>query len=389
MSRPFGAPANASTKYARNIRYDHAKEPAFQKELKLRVEEFFTPRNGNKKGNALMWAKCFLFVAAFWGVWYALAFHVHSLPVTFALLLTLALLFKCIAYNVAHDAVHTALSGRPAIDDAIYWFTFNMLGPNAYLWRIRHNNAHHFFVNVPGCDVDIEATKMIRFAPHVAWRPIHRFQHLYASFMYMVFTLHWIFFKDFKLYFAKEFGNVTGLRHPWWRFAELIALKLAYVGYMIVIPCLMLPYSVGTVLAAFVGFHFFLSLYVTLTFVSSHIGIHSQFVMPDENEKLPHSFLEHALLTSIDFHPRNSVVGFFYGGFNSHVAHHMFPNTSSVHYSALSRIIRDTAVKHGLPYFELSLPRLFLSHYRYLKKIGAAPDAGRDHFMVPEKKRSA
>lgn len=369
------------TKYAKTVKYNHEKEPAFQAEMKTRIDAHFAPRGGNKKANAAMWAKLALFFGLFWANWYALAFHAHSLGTTIALLFTFALLFKCIAYNIAHDSVHGALTGNAKIDDKIFFVSFNMLGPNGYLWKIRHNNAHHFFVNIPDCDVDIEGTKLIRLAPHKEWKPYHRFQHLYAPLMYMVFTLDWIFRKDFALYFRKEFGNVTGLKHPWWRFAELVALKAFYVGYMIVLPCLLLPYSVGTILVAFVGFHLFLSFYVVMTFASSHIGEDALFVDTDEDGRLPHSFLEHQLRTSVDFHPRNPVVGFFYGGFNAHVAHHMFPNMSSIHYGPVTKIIQETAAEHGLPYHERSLLDLFASHFRFLKLMGRSPDAGAHHLI--------
>jgi linoleoyl-CoA desaturase len=371
------------TQYARPVKYNHAKEAEFQTTLKERVDAHFVPHDGSRKATLGMWAKLSLFFVLFWMNWSALALHVHSLGTTIALLVSFALLFKCIAYNVAHDAVHSALTGNSKIDDKVFWVSFNMLGPNGYLWKIRHNNAHHFFVNIPGCDVDIEGTKMIRLAPHKEWLPVHRFQHLYAPLLYMVFTLDWIFRKDFALYFRKEFGNVTGLKHPWWRFAEMIALKLFYVGYMIVIPCLVLPYSVGTILLAFVGFHLFLSLYVVMTFAASHIGEDAHFVAHDEEGKLPHSFLEHQLRTSIDFHPRNPVVGFFYGGFNAHVAHHMFPSMSSIHYAPVTKIIQETASEFGLPYFERSLVDLFASHFRFLKLMGTSPNAGAHHLMHP------
>jgi linoleoyl-CoA desaturase len=371
-----------------NIKYDNTKGVEFGNTLKSRVDSYFKARGNNRKATPFMWFKIVLIMSSFWYNWYQLAFHSHSMPVTIAQLALSAILLMTIAYSIAHDAVHGAITGKPKYDNVIYWLTFNVLGANSYLWRYRHNNAHHFIVNIPGWDLDIEGTKLIRFAPHVKWMPIHRYQHIYASFMYMFFTLQWILVKDFKIFFMKEIGDQGQIKHSKWRFAELLLTKVLYFTYALAIPTYFLPYSFGQILTTFILFHFCFSYFLTLSFVYSHIGESSMFVWPDENGKLPHSFYEHQLLTSVDFHPESKAFGFIYGGFNAHVAHHMFPNLSSVHYSEVSKIIKQTTKEFGKAYHELPLPQMVAAHYQFLKEMGKSQDSGAKYCIYPTKTKA-
>ncbi len=370
-------------RYAKTLYYDHQREAPFQATLKQRIDGHFEARGGNRKATPLMWFKVALYVSIYWALWYSLAFHAHSLPVTALLLVGFALSIMVMAFNVSHDAAHGSLSGNRRIDNAVFWFTFNLLGPSAYLWKIRHNNAHHLFVNIPGSDMDLEGSRLVRIAPHTEWRPMHRYQHLYCSLLYAVFALHWVFIKDFKTFFRTEFGNMTGLRHGPWRFCELVAMKAVYVGYMLVLPAVVLPHPLWKILTAYVLFLLFVSYLLLLTFAASHVAMESHFVGYDEGGRLPHSFLEHQLMTSVDYYPTSQLVGFVYGGFNAHVAHHMFPNICSVHYAELSSIIKRTAEEHGLPYRELPLLKLFASHYALMKTMGSGPEAGKRFELSP------
>jgi linoleoyl-CoA desaturase len=370
------------TDYVKNIVYPHQSNVSFRKDLLKQIHEYFEKNKITTKANGFMWFKVVFLLTTYIGLWTAMAFKEHSLVVTFGI----SFLFLCntlfLAFTVAHDAVHSTLSDKKWVNDWIYWFSFNLLGPNAYLWKIRHNNAHHIFVNIPGSDVDIESTELLRIAPHTPWKKFHRFQHFYIPFLYSIFTLHWIFFKDFKLYFTKTFGNVTNLKHHPMRFIELLGMKLFYVFYMLVIPCTFLSYTNSQIIMYFIGFHLVMSFLLLVIFASSHVNLKSHFVHYDEEGKMPHSFYEHQLLTSIDFHPTSSVFSFFFGGFNSHVAHHMFPQICSVHYAELTKIIKKVAAKHDLQYYEFNLLKLWVDHFRFLKQMGQSPDAG-NKYLIP------
>ena len=368
-------------RYAKPHLYDSSLHSEFQKSLKAQVSRYFSSQSKSQKGNGLMAVKVLFFTALYWTTWSSLALHAHSLAITALLGVAFAFVNILLAFNISHDAVHESITGNKRLDSLIFHLTFNPLGPNAYLWKIRHNNAHHFFVNIPGSDMDIEGTSLLRVAPHVPWRPLHRFQHLYCSLFYSVFTLHWILFKDFKIMRMKSFGSMTDIKHSPLRWVEMIAWKLFYFSYMIALPVATLPYHVTTVLLGYVAFQLFVSFWLLLFFAASHIAMESHYVIQDDAGHIPHSFLEHQLLTSVDYHAQNRIFGFIFGGFNAHVAHHMFPQICSVHYPALTRIIRDTAQAHGLPYHELSFFQIIRSHFRLMKTLGQGPTAG-ERFVV-------
>ncbi|MGE0633136.1 MAG: fatty acid desaturase [Pseudobdellovibrionaceae bacterium] len=369
-------------RYERPIHYNQNSGIHFQRELRQKMDVYFSENKIEKTATGFMWFKVLLFVSSYWILWAALTFKVWSLPVTALLFVGLSVVTIFVAFNVSHDAVHCALSGKSKIDNFIFYWTFNFLGPNAYLWRIRHLNAHHFFVNVPGSDMDIEGTNLLRVAPHIAWKPAHRFQHLYCSFFYALFTMHWIFVKDFKILRMKSFGSMTDLQHHPLRMVEMILWKIAYAGMMIAFPMMLLPYSGLTIALAFVSFHLLTSFLLLVLFAMSHISLDSHYVPTGKDGKVSHSFLEHQLLTSVDYNSQSPTMGFFLGGFNNHVAHHMFPVICSVHCIPITRMIAETAAKHNLPYREMGFWSLLKSHYGLMKELGRLPDSGQRFVVV-------
>ena len=368
-------------RYSRPFLYDQNKNHEFQTLLKEKVYSYFSQSIKNQKATPLMWFKVVLYISLFWLNWYALVFFKHDLFLSVVLLMFFAFSSILIAFNISHDAVHHAISGNKKIDHFIYYLTFSFLGPNAYLWKIRHSNAHHYFVNIPGSDMDIESTRLLRVAPHIEWRTYHRFQHFYCIFLYAFFTLDWILIKDFKIYRMKSFGGVTDLKHPSWRWFELCIWKGIYLALMLFIPIHFLPYHWSIITLGFVGFHFFMSSLLLVLFAASHIAVESHYVIQEESGFIPHSFLEHQLLTSVDYHPRNKIFGFIYGGFNAHVAHHMFPNICSIHYPALSAIIKQTANQFGLPYQEKSFIGIIISHFKMMKVLGSDPERANSYII--------
>ncbi len=363
-------------KFIRKVHYNTEKNADFQKAIKERVNRVIHESGGSSKATFPMWVRIVSLLAAHFFVWSKLALHVHSPLATLGWISALSVLTLMIVCSVVHEAGHHAVTERQKFDQGLLRFSFSLLGPNYRLFQIRHNDAHHWFTNIPGMDTDIEASKIIRFVPHVEWKPFHRFQFIYAPILYSLFTLSWVFVKDFKLIAATNYGNFATLENTQARKIEFYILKALYLAYMIVIPAIVLPYSIGQLLLGFFLYHVILSQLVTMNIASSHIFYGTKFVMPDEDGNLPYSFMEHALHTSVDYHPESRIVGAIYNGFNAHIAHHMFPNISAIHYPKISKVIRETAEEFGIPYYSLSLPKLYLSHLKFLKHLGAGPQNG-------------
>jgi len=77
------------------------------------------------------------------------------------------------------------------------------------------------------------------------------------------------------------------------------------------------------------------------------------------------------LYTTSDFDPKNKIIGWFIGGLNCQVEHHLFPNISHVHYHKISDIVKKTARKYGLPYHaQSSFFKAVVQHRKMLNKLG-------------------
>ncbi|HYF33126.1 MAG TPA: acyl-CoA desaturase [Chitinophagaceae bacterium] len=274
------------------------------------------------------------------------------------------------ALNFAHDAAHHSLTGKRKLDDLIYEILFNLQGANGYLWRIRHNHSHHAYPNVDDCDADLQVNGLIALSPnqHVKWH--HRYQHLYAPIAYMFYTVLWIFYKDFVLFFRKKQANILFTSHPVSEWIKFVLYKLLYIGIYIVIPYFITGLPLQQVLAGFFIMHCLLSLFLLFTFLISHYVEGIVFTNPGEEARLHNSWARHQVNVSVDFHAEERWAGWIFGGFNTHVAHHLFPHVCHVHYPYITRVIREKLVEHGIPYQSVSYWGGVRSHLRFIKQLG-------------------
>jgi linoleoyl-CoA desaturase len=115
--------------------------------------------------------------------------------------------------------------------------------------------------------------------------------------------------------------------------------------------------------------HFILSIYLSFTFfISHHVSEVDYFDTLPQESIIGSSWIKHQIITTIDFHPENKFANFLFGGFNLHIAHHIFPDVSHVHYPALTRIIRTTLAEHELDWYKsFTFVEGIQSHLRHLK----------------------
>jgi linoleoyl-CoA desaturase len=275
-----------------------------------------------------------------------------------------------LAFNCAHDCVHNTFSKNKRVNAIVFYCVFNSQGVNSRLWHKRHIASHHIFPNVDGCDADIDDNPFMRLSPHHKLRKYQKYQHLYAVFLYLVYTLHWIFVKDFIYLKKKNLANLKNQTHSLAFIAELIILKLLYLTFLIVLPTIFTTATFQQIIIAFIAMHFIISLFFVLTLIISHLCLETEFPEVNENGELPYDYYEHQLAVSLDYHPESKAANFIFGGFNSHTAHHLFPNLQHTLYTHITPLIREKAMKHKLPYNEKSILRAIKSHFGYLKKLG-------------------
>ena len=275
-----------------------------------------------------------------------------------------------LAFNCAHDCVHNTFSKSKRANKVFFYLIFNLQGVNAQLWHKRHIASHHIFPNVDGCDADIDDNPFMRLSPHHPLRKHQKYQHIYAIFLYLIYTLHWVFVKDFIYLKKKNLANLKNQTYSLKFILELVFLKMFYLTFLIVMPSVFTVASFQQVLIVFILMHFVISIFFVLTLIISHLCLETEFPKVDENGELPYDYYEHQLAVSLDYHAENRFANFIFGGFNSHTAHHLFPNLPHTLYTHITPLIKEKAANHNLPYHQKSIFGAIASHFNYLKMLG-------------------
>ncbi len=202
---------------------------------------------------------------------------------------------------------------------------------------------------------------------------MHKYQVYYAPFIYCLFGIALILSLDFQLFKRSRMGNTAPVQHPRREYVKLYAFKLFYFFYTLVVPMLVLDLRWWQVLIGFLLMQFIGGLIFSAVGVLNHQIDESVFPEPDSEGYIHNSKKNHELLVTIDFAPEGLLAGLLFGGFNTHVAHHLFPHICHCHYVAITRIIRETAPKYGLTYRQLSFWQAVRSHFRYLHRLSKEP----------------
>lgn len=277
-----------------------------------------------------------------------------------------------IGFSVSHDALHGAYSSNQKVNAAI-GFTFDLLGASGYMWKITHNVIHHTYTNIHGIDEDLEVTPLLRLSPLAKHHPWQRFQHLYAPIAYSMSTINWVFVKDFDLFSRKNLGPYLDKKHPRMQYGLLVFSKLFALTWMLVLPLLFLNVAWWQVLIGFLTMHLIGGTILGVIFQLAHVVEQTQHPVPDDLGRMPNGWLVHEMLTTANFCVGNRLLTWYCGGLNHQIEHHLFPKTCSVHYPAISVIVRQVAQEHGIPYhLNPTFAGAFGSHLKMLKRLGRA-----------------
>ena len=353
------------------VKFSNHDQDAFQAELKKEVATLLNTTNLFHQSKRILYFK----VLFYFSIFIAAIASLYSSPAHTILQLIGRYLFVGVsgvflAFNVSHDATHGTISKKKWVNKLIFYLSFNLQGTNAYLWSVRHKASHHVFPNVDGCDADIDDNPVIRLSPTKKHYWYHRYQAFYSFFVYCIYTIHWVFFKDW-LYFSKsQIANLKNIKHTLGEFMDVLFWKCVYLSMMLLLPHYVLHYSWTWVLTSFFISNVAVSLIFIFTLIISHLTLETDFPVPDKNEKLPYTYSQHQLATSLDYYPTNKFVNFFLGGFNSHAAHHLFPHLPHTLYTDITPIIQRLVTKYNYRYNESTLPKAIASHFRYLNKMG-------------------
>jgi linoleoyl-CoA desaturase len=95
-----------------------------------------------------------------------------------------------------------------------------------------------------------------------------------------------------------------------------------------------------------------------------------EFPMPTEEGNIETSWMVHQMETTANFSRNNPFITWYVGGLNYQIEHHLFPKICSIHYPAISNIVKEVAEKYGVSYhYQNSLGKALKSHYKMLKQL--------------------
>lgn len=358
----------------RMVSFSNRDAEQFVAELKTKVNHFFETTGRSQKANARMVIKTIVMLSALIVPWTILM--TVSLPplVMLAIAMGMGLVIGGIGFAVSHDALHGAYSSNPKVN-ALIGLTFDMMGANGYLWRIMHNVVHHTYTNIEGLDEDLDATRFLRLSPHAPYMKVHRFQHWYALGPYSLATLNWVFLKDYKFFFKKQIGPYENRRHPLKEWLLLFGGKAFYYTWSIVLPLMLLDLAWWQFAIGFVAMHLTTGVVMSVIFQLAHVVEQTEHPQPIAGGRnMEHTWMVHELITTANFAMHNRLLSWYVGGLNFQIEHHLFPKICSVHYPAISKIVRETAQKYNIPYnYHNTLFGAVRSHWAMLKKNGQPP----------------
>ena len=200
-------------------------------------------------------------------------------------------------------------------------------------------------------------------------RACQRFQHIYALFFYALFSLDYVFVRDFECFFfptheylKRTQASGARIRNSLCREGVLPHLHAGFAGG-----------GAGQIAAA--GRWAFLLVHLI-------VGLDRIAGLPDHAYRRQHilsrraaASLTTACITSSRRQPIMRRATRWWagltGGLNHHIAHHLCPFVCHTHYAPLTRIVKQTAEEFGVPYRQHpTMTRAIWHHLILLKQLG-------------------
>ena len=350
------------------LKFTEDEGSAFYKEFVAEVDTYFEQTGKPKTGTRKMIFKIILYFSL--DILFYFLMITSSTIIgfyTFYLLMGLSVLLT--AFNVSHDAAHGVAVKSKYWNKLLFSLSFNLQGNNAYVWGKNHNESHHLYTNVEGSDIDVLDNPLFRMTDAQELKWFHKYQFLYAPFLYLFYSLNWFFFRETLMLFNYSSRTIK-VEIPKHEVVKLVLYKLLYVIYMIVLPVYFLPFGWSVVLLAFLLNHFMVSIVFVGVLGVSHLSDYVQHPVPNHDNILGMSWPKLQMCTSVDYNADSPFFNWTLGGFNAHALHHLLPNVCHVHYLDILPIFRRVAKKHNIVYMEMPYWKSLLAHFRFLKGMG-------------------
>ena len=358
----------------KKVRFQNKDQANLVKVLRKRVNLYFKENNISRNANVHMVIKTIImfliylipygfiytgFISGFWSILFPLVMGVGMAG---------------IGMSVMHDANHGAYSSNQRVNNLLGVCIY-LIGGDVYNWKVQHNILHHTYTNIDGLDGDIDQDPLLRLSTEQNWSKGHKFQHIYAFFLYGLGTLLWAM-NDFVQFrrFTKLGLSPDGKLNKPKQFKKLIIFKIMYWSFIFALPIIFSPFLWWQVVLGWLLMNLVAGFILTVTFQLAHVVEGVSFPIPSDEGKLENEWMIHQLKTTSNFARNSKLVTWFVGGLNFQIEHHLFPNICHVHYKRLSQIVKATVEEYGLLYNDnKTYFSAVCSHYRMLKLLGMQP----------------
>jgi fatty acid desaturase (delta-4 desaturase) len=333
---------------------DVSKENALFNELKASVAKAvpypYTTNEWWMKAIAIMIAEIYV------------EYHNYIYGYTIVKSILLGFLMAMIGLCIQHDANHGAVSRRETIN-RLWGYTQDWIGGSSLLWKHHHVLLHHAYTNVIEHDPDI-TTDILRLHKDIRYKAHHSWQKIYIWFLFLFLPLNWHFAE------LRDLWKMNHMSHRISSFAAneqkiAIVLRIAFYIRFYALPLYRYPsfytlFHIGVSLA--VG-----GIYLGLNFIISHNfeGVKNNNTATATTDNWAISQIESSSTVG------GRVLGFFHGGLNYQIEHHLFPRISHVHYYKIKPIIQSWCKKNNIKYtYYNTLWENIHSCYKYLELRG-------------------
>ena len=344
------------------------KDNGFAGSVKRRVEAYFEQTGLSPKAHARMHIKSAVLLAWLAGSYAALVFLVSTPWLAILCSVSLALAMAGVAFSIQHDGNHGAYADKPVVN-RLTGLTLDLLGGSSYIWRFKHNVAHHTYTHLSGADGDID----VPFGRLCAGQPrkkYQRFQQFYLWVIYAFFVGYWHFFEDFEQLARARIAKNSFPRPRGWELVHMVAGKLVFFGWAFAIPLFLHPWWV--VLGMYTFTSAMLSFILILVFQLAH-SVEEVALAPPEpgSGRVERPWAVHQVEATADFAQSNRLLSWYVGGLNFQIEHHLFPRVCHVHYPKIASIVEQTCAEYGVRYtVHRTCLHAIRSHFRWLRRMG-------------------
>lgn len=271
--------------------------------------------------------------------------------------------------TVLHDAGHRRFARR-GWPNVLAVQTAVPVGLWVGHWTLKHR-VHHQMTQVYPVDEATRSSGLVRLHESAPRRRVHRFQHMYAWFLY---GLAWAGELRSQLTYVRT-GHVTGTdTPPTARRAVSFAVEKGL--WLLVLAPYAVAMGMGRLAVLLVVAMTVASLIAAVITVVGHINVD---VRPGPGVPSPQEWAGHVVRTTASFATANPLARWLTGGLTHHLAHHLRPVAPRGDLPALhATIVAETVADCGVPQVEFpSFTSAVHGHWQRLKELGqpAPPQA--------------